>query len=116
LSDSRQIIETAQDFAYKAVNVALVQRNWLLGKRIAEEELSASGLAEYGKQVIATLATSLTALYGNSLDTSNLYKFVAFYKAFPNLDSLRLKYGNLLTWTHYRILLQIQDADRYQSM
>jgi len=30
LQDAQQIIETAQNFAYKAVNIALLQRNWLL--------------------------------------------------------------------------------------
>ena len=39
LQDTQQIIETAREFAYKTVNVALIQRNWLLGKRIAEEDL-----------------------------------------------------------------------------
>ena len=31
LADSRNIIETARKVAYRAVDVALVQRNWLLG-------------------------------------------------------------------------------------
>lgn len=110
LADSRAIIENARTYAYTAVNVALVQRNWLLGKRIAEEELNGNGRAEYGEQVIATLAKQLTELYGNSLDASNLYKFLAFYKAFPILDSLRPKSGNILSWTHYRVLLQVNDA------
>ena len=109
LADSRIIIETARNFAYMAINVALVQRNWLLGRRIAEEHLEENGRAEYGKQVIANLAKQLTALYGRSLDATNLYKFLAFYKAFPILDSLRLKSGKLLNWTHYRTLLQVTD-------
>lgn len=110
LSDSRAIIESARNYAYAAVNVALVQRNWLLGKRIAEEELNSDGRAQYGEQVIVTLAGQLTELYGKSLDASNLYKFCAFYKAFPILDSLRPKSGNILSWTHYRVLLQINDS------
>ena len=40
LQDAQIIIDTARDYAYKAVNFALVKRNWLLGKRIAEEELA----------------------------------------------------------------------------
>ena len=109
LADSRNIIESARKIAYKAVNVALVQRNWLLGRRISEEHLEENGRAEYGKSIIANLAKQLTALYGNSLDATNLYKFLAFYRMFPILDSLRLKSGKLLDWTHYRILLQVSD-------
>ena len=110
LADSRAIIEDARNYAYTAINIALVQRNWLLGKRIAEEELNSNGRAQYGEQIIGSLAKQLTKLYGSSLDASNLYKFLAFYKAFPILDSLRPKSGNLLSWTHYRILLQVNDV------
>ena len=38
------------------------------------------------------------------------HKFVRFYKAFPNiLDSVSPKFNGLLSWTHYRILLQVSD-------
>lgn len=36
--DTQNIIERTRNYAYKAVNVAMVQHNWLLGKRIADEE------------------------------------------------------------------------------
>ena len=39
LNDMCGIIESSQKTAYRAVNTLLVQRNWLLGYRIAEEEL-----------------------------------------------------------------------------
>lgn len=39
LNDMCGIIESSQKAAYQAVNIALVQRNWLIGYRIAEEEL-----------------------------------------------------------------------------
>ena len=39
LGDLQNIIDTARQKAYQAVNVALLQRNWLIGKRIAEELL-----------------------------------------------------------------------------
>lgn len=37
LNDMCGIIESLQKAAYQAVNIALVQRNWLIGYRIAEE-------------------------------------------------------------------------------
>lgn len=107
VNDVKQIIGEAQRFAYNAVNVALVQRNWLLGKRIAEEELKGEDRAEYGAAVIKHLSAELTAEYGKGFDYSTLYKFVRFYKSFPDiLDSVSPKSGVLLSWTHYRILLQ----------
>ena len=39
LNDMCGIIESSQKAAYQAVNIALVQRNQLLGYRIASEEL-----------------------------------------------------------------------------
>ena len=39
LKDMCGIIESSRDAAYRAVNTALVQRNCLLGYRIASEEM-----------------------------------------------------------------------------
>ena len=49
LKDMCRIIESSQKAAYQAVNSALVQRNWLIGYRIAEEELQGDNRAEYGQ-------------------------------------------------------------------
>lgn len=68
LADSRNIIDSARNKAYMAVNVALVQRNWLLGKRISEENVDEEGHAEYGRNVIQNLSMNLTALYGAGFD------------------------------------------------
>lgn len=62
LQDVRQIIEKARSFAYNAVNVAMVQRNCLLGRRIAEEELQGDDRAKYGAEVIKRLSKELTAI------------------------------------------------------
>ena len=112
LCDMREIIEASQKQAYQAVNFALVQRNWLLGYRIAEEELKGEDRAEYGKEIIKKLADELTDIYGKGFDYSTLYKFVRFYKSFPQiLDSVSSKSLPPLSWTHYRALLQVNDAE-----
>ena len=49
LKDMRQIIESSQRAAHQAVNMTLVQRNWMMGYRIASEELHGEKRAEYGK-------------------------------------------------------------------
>ena len=59
LTDAKVIIESAQKTAFAAVNIALVNRNWLLGKRIAEEELKGENRAEYGSEIIKNLAKVL---------------------------------------------------------
>lgn len=106
LGDLQNIIDTARQKAYQAVNVALLQRNWLIGKRIAEELLQGDDRAEYGARVMKSLSKDLTRLYGKGFDYSSLYKFSRFYKWFPEiLDSVSPKSQALLTWTHYRVLL-----------
>ena len=110
LKDMCGIIESSREAAYRAINITLIQRNWLIGYRIAEEELKGNNRAEYGAEVIKKLAKELTKIYGKGFDYSSLYKFVRFYKEFPKiLDSLSPKYSRLLSWTHYRVLLQVED-------
>ena len=111
LADARVIIDAAQKSAYRSVNAALVYRNWLLGRRIAEEDLGGGDRAEYGKRVVENLAVDLTAIYGKGFDFGSLYKFIAFYRRFPILDSLSPKSGGLLSWTHYKKLLQVENKD-----
>ena len=111
LTDAKAIIETARSAAYRSVNVALVQRNWLLGKRIAEEELKGADRATYGTYIVKKLSTQLTDLYGSGFDSRSLYSFLQFFKQFPIVDSLSPQSGGLLSWTHYRKLLQVENKD-----
>lgn len=145
LNDASNIIEQAKRTAYAAVNVTLVARNWLLGKRIAEEDLHGMQRAEYGKQVIQKLSVQLTEKYGEGFGTTNLRHFVDFSKRYSalfqldrNISAIRHsvsgeseneilhspsgEFENIfqhivptipirITWTHYRILLQEDNAD-----
>ena len=70
LGDIQGIIEDARYQAYQAVNLSLVQRNWLLGYRISQEELKGEGRAEYGLEVIKGLSKDLTAIYGKGFTKS----------------------------------------------
>jgi hypothetical protein len=100
--DAQNIIEASQNYAYRSVNIAMVQRNWILGKRIAEEELQGKDRAEYGAEIIKKLSVELTRIYGKGYTQSNLYNFTEFYKDFPDIfHSLSGKSTQLLTWTHY---------------
>lgn len=112
LCDMRGIINSAQKAAYQAVNAALVQRNWLIGYRIAEEELRGERRDNYGAEIIKKLSKELTLEYGKGFTKTNLYSFYSFYKSYPDIfHSLSGKSLPLLTWTHYRVLLQVEDAE-----
>lgn len=112
LKDMCGIIESSREAAYQAVNTALVQRNWLIGYRIAEEELQGDSRAEYGANIIKRLAKELTAEYGKGYAKSNLYSFYSFYKTFPNIfRTVSGKSMSLLSWSHYQTLLQVKDIE-----
>ena len=90
----------------------MIQRNWLIGYRIAEEELNGEERAEYGARIIKELSKELTNIYGKGFTKTNLYSFYSFYKCFPEIfhtlcGKSEPKYP--LTWSHYRTLLQVKD-------
>ena len=110
LNDLCQIIENTQKFVYQTINTALVKRNWLLGYRIAIEELSGEDRAGYGAKIVNELASELSKRYGKGYDRSNLYHYLNFYKMFPQIvDTVCRQSEKLLSWSHYRILLQVSD-------
>lgn len=95
---------------YRSVNTILSQRNWLIGYRIAEEELAGEEREEYGAEVIKKLSRELTKRYGKGYTKTNLYSFYRFYKCFSEIfHSVSGKSAFKLSWTHYRILLQVHD-------
>jgi predicted nuclease of restriction endonuclease-like (RecB) superfamily len=103
----RAILDEARDRAYQAINSAMVAAYWEIGRTIVEEEQQGHERAGYGKQVVENLAGRLQADFGKGFDRSNLWNMRAFYLAYPKLDAVRRE----LSWTHYRILLRVENPD-----
>ena len=105
-----EIIDQSRETAYQAINSALIHRNWLIGYRIAEEELKGATRAEYGANVIKNLSKELQEIYGKGFTKSNLYSFYSFYKNYPQIfQTPSGKSALKLSWSHYQILIQVQD-------
>lgn len=98
------ILEEARGNAYRAVNFAMVQAYWDIGRRIVEEQ-GGEGRAEYGSALIKELSKRLTADFGKGFTITNLKYMRQFYLAFPIGHALR----DQLTWTHYRALSRVND-------
>lgn len=113
LTDAKEIIDSAKSYAIKSVNWTLVQRNWLLGERIALEELKGENRAEYGKKVIKNLSKQLTEIYGSGFTKTNLYNFYNFYKTYADIFHTVCGKSLImyLDWSHFRILLQEENKD-----
>lgn len=109
----KNIIDSAKSYAIKSVNWTLVQRNWLLGERIALEELKGENRAEYGKKVIKKLSKQLTEIYGSGFTKTNLYNFYNFYKTYADIFHTVCGKSLImyLDWSHFRILLQEENKD-----
>ncbi|MEO5971307.1 MAG: DUF1016 N-terminal domain-containing protein [Bdellovibrionia bacterium] len=88
---------------HQAVNAAMVQAYWEIGREIVEEEQRGASRAGYGDQLLVTLGRTLAHEFGKSFSDRNLRFIRAFYQAFPNWNSLRPE----LSWTHYRLLSKI---------
>ena len=110
IQDMRHIIEISRNDAYRAVNMVLLQRNWLIGYRISEEGFRGAERAEYGAKIIAQLSRTLTAEYGKGFTKTNLYSFYSFYKEYPDIfQTSSGKSPAVLSWSHYSVLLQVKD-------
>jgi len=123
VEDVCNIIDEAKKFAYQTVDAALVLRNCYIGKRIDEEVLEGEERAKYGAEVIDSLSKELTDIYGKGYSKRVLYQCLKVYRMFPTIvnearaqlissvkvNEARSQTG-ILSWTHYRILTQVEDS------
>lgn len=94
----RQILAQARQKAYTAVNSAMVEAYWLIGKRIVEEEQNGAEKATYGEAVLKNLSMALTADLGKGFSYANLRNFRQFYLTYPETENCYALRSNL-TWT-----------------
>ena len=126
----RAILESARAGAYRAVNAAMVQAYWHVGRLIVEHEQGGAKRAVYGEAVLDTLSQQLMAEFGRGFDVTNLRKMRQFYRMFEIRDAVRLESGKMkrdalrlasgvepirhtacdaLSWSHYRLLMQVEN-------
>lgn len=106
--DIHYIINQSQKIIFTTIDIVLLQRNWLIGKRIYEEELKESRKENYGKQIITELSEDLTKEYGKGFNYSNLYRYYKFYTLYKNIFATP-RPNSFLSWTHYKLLITIHD-------
>lgn len=107
IDDIRALINEARKQVVHTVNTVMVATYWEIGRRIVEEEQNGNERAEYGTYLIQNLSKVLTTEFGKGFDESNLRNMRLFFKAFPIRDSLRHE----LSWTHYRQLIRVENAE-----
>lgn len=100
--DISQLIETARNIAAHHANATLVRLYWHMGIRINQDILK-NEHAEYGNQIIKTLAQRLTVLYGRGFDSRALFRMTRFARQFPEKQIVETL-SPLLSWSHFREL------------
>ncbi|MEA2604652.1 MAG: hypothetical protein QOF89_5644 [Acidobacteriota bacterium] len=139
----RQVLDQARASAYRAVNFAMVQAYWQVGRLIVEHEQGGRKRANYGDALLEELSRRLTQDLGRGYTTTNLRYMRQFYLVFPIHHALRDKSDSAgkrnvsrsksairhpsrdestlsgndlatilcpeLSWTHYRLLLRVED-------
>lgn len=103
----KNILIEARTKAYTAVNFAMIEAYWNVGKNIFEAQ-GMSERAEYGKKLLEYLSLKLTEEFGKGYTTANLRNMRQFYIVFQNCYALRSE----LSWTHYRFLMRIENDEK----
>ena len=127
--DIRAVLEAARSSALRAVNSAMVQAYWQVGRLIVEHEQGGKGRAAYGEAVLQGLSRRLIKEFGRGFDVTNLRKMRQFYRMFEIRDAVRLEFGGRkrdavrlksaadairhtvrgeLSWSHFRLLMQVE--------
>lgn len=119
----RDIIHNARTQAYRAVNHAMVEAYWNIGRLIVEEEQAGKSRAVYGTHLLEGLAQRLTGEFGRGFSAGNLKNFRQFYLVFPRgycegdilEDEIGYTVCSGLSWSHYRLLMRVENpsARRY---
>ena len=108
-SDLSLIIEKAKAEAYRSVNLALLQRNYLIGKAIHEEALKSGNEDGAAFPIIKAMSKKLKEKYGKDYEAKELHRCLSFYETYP--DIFQTPFGqSFLSWPHYLVLLQVGDS------
>ena len=108
VNEVKNIIANAKEKAIRAVDHERVLMYWHIGKVIFEEEQQGKDRADYGAYLIKYLSEQLPPEFGSGFSRRQLEMFRQFYRMFPIANALRSQF----TWTHYRMLIRIENEDK----
>ena len=102
----KEILEQARKRVYRNIQSEMVLAYWQIGKMIVEKQ-GGEERAKYGDGLIKELSIQMTKDFGKGFTEANLRYMRMFYNAFPNCHAVR----DELSWTHYRLLLSLDDEN-----
>ena len=108
INEIKKILKNARQKAYTAVNSAMVEAYWKIGRQIVEEEQSRRERAEYGKEIVENLSKELTEEFGKGFGERNIRNIRQFYVLFSDYEKWKSLISKL-TWTHIQKVLRVSD-------
>ena len=114
VQEIREIVRSARAKAFQAVNFAMVEAYWLIGKRIVQEEQKGRVRAEYGQQLIRVVSRQLTSEFGRGFSEANVWNFRQFYLVHPS-EKILYALRRELSWTHNLLILGKCKRDEEQE-
>jgi len=106
INEIKKILKNARQKAYTAVNSAMVEAYWEIGRRIVEEEQNGKETAEYGKEILQNLSKELTEEFGKGYSYRTLREIRQFYLMFSDFEKWRTVSAKL-TWSHFQKVLRV---------
>lgn len=97
-----EIVENARSTAFKQVNLLQIVTNLLVGKRIVEDEQQGNIRAKYGKSVLK---------FGDRISRTNFERLENSKSELMIRILGKEEFPFKLTWTHYLILMRIDNID-----
>ena len=108
IQDLRQIIEHARGQVAATANYAQTMMYWHIGERINREVLG-NQRAEYGKQIVATVARQLQEEFGRKgFDEKSIRRMMQFATLFPD-SQIVAPLARQLWWSHFVEVMPLKD-------
>lgn len=101
-------------------NLVMVHTYYEIGRMIVEEEQGGEKRASYGKKVLKFLSVKLSKEFGKGFSVENLDRMRFFYKSYsiPISSTVLTKLENKpkfkLSWSHYLVLMRIENVSERQ--
>ena len=105
-ADISRILSEGRSKANAAVNFAMVETYWNIGKRIVEQEQQGKERANYGDHLLVNLSRYLSGTFGKGFSEANLWNFRQFYLTWPN-EEILYTLCRELSWSHIRLIMRI---------
>jgi predicted nuclease of restriction endonuclease-like (RecB) superfamily len=105
--DIRKLIEETRQNVATTVNAGLTMLYWKIGKRINLEILKGER-AEYGAEIVSSLARQLEAEFGKGFSEKYLRRMIQFSTVFPD-EQIVVSLLRQLSWTHFIALIPLND-------